>query len=107
LVAVFIPRGVIVVGLADTIERRCGEQIKAQGLSRDPVRSSQAYFVKVRGLRWLVCLVLLPLSGANRVWALPLLTVLCPSERFDEQRGRRHHTLTERAWQMLRLVGRW
>src|SRR5262245_59924937 len=52
-------------------------------------------------------MVLLPLSWANRVWALPFLTVLCPSERFYEQRGRRHQTLTERAWQMIRLVGRW
>ena len=106
-VAVFIPRGVVVVGLDDTIERRRGEQIKAKGIYRDPVRSSQAYFVKVSGLRWLACMVLLPLSWANRVWALPFLTVLCPSERFYEQRGRRHQTLTERAWQMIRLVGRW
>jgi len=107
LVAVFIPRGVVVVGLDDTIERRRGEQIKAKGIYRDPVRSSQAYFVKVSGLRWLACMVLRPLSWANRVWALPFLTVLCPSERFYEQRGRRHQTLTERAWQMIRLVGRW
>jgi len=107
LVAVFIPQGVVVVGLDDTIERRRGEQIKAKGIYRDPVRSSQAYFVKVSGLRWLACMVLLPLSWANRVWALPFLTVLCPSERFYEQRGRRHQTLTERAWQMIRLVGRW
>src|SRR5262245_40619284 len=35
-VAVFIPRGVVVCGLADTIERRRGEQIKAKGISRDP-----------------------------------------------------------------------
>ena len=33
--------------------------------------------------------------------------MLCPSERFYEQRGRRHQTLTERAWQMMRLVVRW
>jgi hypothetical protein len=107
VVAVFIPRGVVVVGLDDTIERRRGEQSKAQGISRDPVRSSQAYFVTVRGLRWLACMVLLPLSWANRVWALPCLTVLGPSERCYAQRGRCHQPLTERAWQMSRLVGRW
>ena len=84
VVAVCIPRGVVVVGLDDTIARRRGEQIKAQGISRDPGRSSQASFVKVSGLRWLACMVLLPLSWANRVWALPFLTVLCPSERFYE-----------------------
>jgi hypothetical protein len=107
LAAVFIPQGVIIFGLDDTIERRRGDQIKAKGIYRDPVRSSHAHFVKVSGLRWLACMVLLPISWAHRVWALPFLTVLCPSERFYAQHGRRHQTLTERAWQMIRLVVRW
>jgi hypothetical protein len=107
LVAVFIPRGMVVFGLDDTIERRRGEQITAKGIYRDPVRSSHTHFVKVSGLRWLACMVLTPLSWADRVWALPFLTVLCPSERFYEQRGRRHQPLTARAWQMIRLVVRW
>jgi DDE superfamily endonuclease len=107
LVAVFIPAGVVVFGLDDTIERRRGEQITAKGIYRDPVRSSHAYFVKVSGLRWLACMLLVPLSWADRVWALPCLTVLCPSERFYAQRGRRHQPLPERAWQMIRLLGRW
>ena len=38
---------------------------------------------------------------------MPFLTALCPSERFYAQRGRHHHTLTDRAWQMIRLVVRW
>jgi len=107
LVAVFIPQGVVVLGLDDTIERRRGEQITAKGIYRDPVRSSHSHFVKVSGLRWLACMLLSPLSWAERVWALPFLTVLCPSERFYEQHGRRHQPLTERAWQMIRLVVRW
>jgi hypothetical protein len=107
LVAVCIPQGVIVLGLDDTIERRRGEQITAKGISLDPVRSSHSHFVKVSGLRWLACMLLSPLSWAERVWALPFLTVLCPSERFYAQRGRRHQPLTERAWQMIRLVVRW
>jgi len=96
-----------VLGLDDTIERRRGEQIKAKGIYRDPGRSSHSHFVKVSGLRWLASMVLTPLTGVNRVWALPFLTVLCPSERFYEPQGRRHHTVTERAWQMIRLVVRW
>ena len=107
LVAVCIPRGVVVVGLDDTIERRRSEQIQAKGIYRDPVRSSHAHFVKVSGLRWLCCMVLTPIAWANRVWALPFLTALCPSERFYEQRGRCPQPLTARAWQMIRLVGRW
>ena len=35
------------------------------------------------------------------------MTVLCPSERFYAQRGRRHQTLLERAWQIIQLVRRW
>lgn len=107
LVAVFIPTGVVVFGLDDTIERRRGEQITAKGIYRDPVRSSHAHVVKASGLRWLACMVLAPLAWAERVWALPFLTVLCPSERFYAQRGRRHQPLTARAWQMIRLLGRW
>src|SRR5262245_14385836 len=107
LVAVCIPHGVVVLGLDDTIERRRGDRITAKGIYRAPVRSSHTHFVKVSGLRWLACMVLAPLSWADRVWALPCLTVLCPSERFHEQRGRRHQPLTARAWQMMRLVVRW
>jgi DDE superfamily endonuclease len=107
LVAVFIPSGVVVFGLDDTIERRRGDHITAKGIYRDPVRSSHAHVVKASGLRWLGCMLLTPIAWANRVWALPFLTVLCPSERFYAQRGRRHHTLLERAWQIIRIVRRW
>jgi hypothetical protein len=107
LVAVFIPRGVVVFGLDDTIERRRGDQITAKGIYRDPVRSSHTHVVKASGLRWLACMVLAPLAWADRVWALPFLTALCPSERFYAQRGRRHQPLTARAWQLMRFVVRW
>jgi hypothetical protein len=107
LVAVFVPRGVVIFGLDDTIERRRGEHIAAKGIYRDPVRSSHSYFVKVSGLRWLGCLLLTPMPWAHRVWALPCMTVLCPSERFYEQCGRRPQTLVERAWQMMQLIVRW
>ena len=68
-VAVCIPADGIVFGLADTIERRRGAHMAAQGISRDPVRSSHAHFGKGSGLRWLGCLWLPPLAWANRVWA--------------------------------------
>jgi hypothetical protein len=107
LVAVFVPRGVVVFGLDDTIERRRGARIQAKGIYRDPVRSSRAHFVKVSGLRWLCCMLLTHMPWAQRVWALPFMTVLCPSARFYEQRNRHHRTLVERAWQIIRLVVRW
>jgi hypothetical protein len=107
LVAMFVPWGVVVFGLDDTIERRRGDHISAKGIYRDPVRSSQSHFVKVSGLRWLCCMLLTPMTWAGRVWALPFMTVLCPSERFYEQQGRRHQTLVERAWQIIHVVVRW
>ena len=107
LVAVFVPSGVVVFGLDETIERRRGAKIKAKGIYRDPVRSSRSHFVKVSGLRWLGCMLLTPMRWANRVWALPVMTVLCPSEHFYEQRGRRAQTLVQRAWQMIHVVVRW
>ncbi len=52
-------------------------------------------------------MLLVPITWANRVWALPFMTVICPSERFYEQLGRRHQSLIERAWQIIKVVRRW
>jgi hypothetical protein len=82
LVAIFSPGWQdLVFGLDDTIERRRGKQINAKGIYRDSVRSSHSHFVKVSGLRWLCCMLLTPMAWANRVWALPFMSVLCPSLR--------------------------
>jgi len=106
-VAVFVPRGVVLFGLDDTIERRRGKQMTAKGIYRDPVRSSPTHVVKASGRRWLGCMLLTPIAWANRVWALPCLPVLCPSERCYAPRGRGHHTMRERSWQIIQLVRRW
>ena len=107
LVTCFAPQGELVLGLDDTIERRRGDQINAKGIYRDPVRSSHAHFVKASGLRWLCCMLLVKVSWAGSIWGLPFLTVLCPSERYHTDRGRRHQKLPERARQMMRLLARW
>jgi hypothetical protein len=107
LLTCFAPAGELVFGLDDTIERRRGEHITAKGIYRDPVRSSQAHFVKASGLRWLCCMVLTQVSWAGSTWGLPFLTVLCPSARYHTERGRRHQKLTERARQIIRLLTRW
>jgi DDE superfamily endonuclease len=107
LVATFGPKGELVFGLDDTIERRRGAKIKAKGIYRDPVRSSHSHFVKASGLRWLCCMLLVKISWAESVWALPFLTVLCPSERYHAVRGRSHQSLIERAWQIIQLVRGW
>src|SRR2546423_1131742 len=107
LVNAFVPEGALVFALDDTIERRRGAQIKAKGIYRDPVRSSHSHFVKASGLRWLSLRLTVRIPWAERVWAWPVLTALCPSERYYEERGRRHKKLTTWARQMLRQVKRW
>lgn len=107
LVKTFVPTGPIIMGLDDTIERRRGAKIRAKGIYRDPVRSSQSHFVKASGLRWLSLMLLTPIPWAKRVWALPFLTALCPSERYYEKRVRGHKKLTDWARQMLFQVQRW
>lgn len=52
-------------------------------------------------------MLLVPIPWVGRVWALPFLTPLCPSERYYEGYGRAHRPLTERARQALRIVQRW
>jgi len=107
LVQTFLPHGRLVFGLDDTIERRRGDHITAKGIYRDPVRSSHSHFVKASGLRWLSLMLLAPVSWADRVWAFPFLSVLCPSERYYQDRGRSHQSLLDRAQQMLHLLARW
>src|SRR4051794_27387488 len=107
LLTTFVPSGPLVLGLDDTIERRWGARISALGIYRDPVRSSDSHFVKASGLRWLSLMLLAPIPWAGRVWALPFLTCLAPSERYDQQQGGRHKKLTDWARQMLFRARRW
>ncbi len=89
------------------MERRTGAKIAAKGVYRDAVRSSHSHFVKATGLRWVSLMLLVSIPWATRVWALPFLTALAPSERYDAERGRRHKALTDWAWQLLLVVRRW
>lgn len=97
----------LVCGIDETIERRWGHKIAARGIYRDPVRSSKSHFVKTSGLRWISVMLLTPIPWAQRIWALPIMTVLAPSERYYETRGRKPKTLTERARQMIKQLRRW
>jgi DDE superfamily endonuclease len=107
LLDAFAPKGPLLLGLDDTIERRRGKRISAKGIYRDPVRSSKGHFVKASGLRWLSLMLLVPIPRAGRVWALPFLTALAPSERHRGERGRRHKALTDWARQMVLQARRW
>jgi hypothetical protein len=52
-------------------------------------------------------MLLVPVPWARRVWALPFLSVLAPSERYFAKRGKRHKKITDWARQMLLLLRRW
>ena len=107
LIAAFVPAGPVVLGIDDTVERRRGKRISAKGIYRDPVRSSKGHFVKASGLRWLSLMLLAPIPWAGRVWALPFLTALAPSERYCREQGRRHKKLTDWARQLALQARRW
>jgi hypothetical protein len=93
LIDTLVPAGPVVIGLDDTLERRWGAKIKARGIYRDPVRSSDSHFVKASGLRWL-SLMLLP----EIPWA---------SERYARKHKQRQKKLTDWGRQVMLQVKRW
>jgi DDE superfamily endonuclease len=97
----------LVFGLDETIERRRGTKIKAKGIYRDPVRSSHSHFVKCSGLRWMSLMLLVNIPWAGRIWALPFLSALAPSERYCKEQGKPHKKITDWARQMIFQLSRW
>jgi hypothetical protein len=108
LIKAFVPSGApVVIGLDDTIERRWGPKISARGIYRDPVRSSKGHFVKASGLRWLSAMLLVRVPWADRIMALPFLTLLAPSKRFYTGKSRAPKTLLDWARQAALQIHRW
>src|SRR5205085_2631709 len=108
LISAFVPSGPVVIGEDETLERRRGAKIAGKGSYRDAARASKTHCAKAAsGLRWVCMMLLVPLPGAQRVWALPFLTVLAPSERYHQTRGQRHKSVTDWARQMILRVRRW
>lgn len=111
LVKAFVAKGKpLVFGIDEHVERRWGPKIKKRGIYRDAVRSSASHFVKCSGLRWM-CLMLLTELPWLRLssWALPVLTALCPSERYWKERPqpRGHKTLMDWASQIMMWLARY
>jgi hypothetical protein len=108
LVAAFISAGVpLILGADETLERRRGAKIKAKGIFRDAVRSSQKYTNYSSGLRWVSMMLLVSLPWSDRMWALPFLTVLAPSPKTNAANGKRHKTSIDWVGQMIGAVRRW
>jgi hypothetical protein len=108
LVTAFVPPGSpLIVAADETLERRQGAKITAKSVFRDAVRSSQKHPVTSYGLRWVSLALLVPVPWSRRVWALPFLTVLAPSEKTNRANSKRHKTSIEWVMQMLSQVRRW
>src|SRR5579864_3316153 len=107
MLAHFDTGGPLVFGLDETIERRRGEKISAKGIYRDGVRSSKSHMVTASGLRWVSLMWLTRVPWAERIWALPVLTALAPSERYYEARGRKPKKRTDWARQLVFQLRRW
>ena len=71
------------------------------------MRSSDSHLVKANGLRWVSLMWLAFIPWARRVWALPVLTALAPSERYYQRQGRRPKKLTDWARQIILQLRRW
>ena len=97
----------LVFGIDETVERRWGRKIAAKGRYRDPVRSTDDQVVMTPGLQWVSLMLLTRIGWAGRHWALPFLTALVVSARYDRRKGRRHKTVTDYVQQMLVCLRRW
>ena len=107
LIQLLPPSFSIIILIDETIERRKGKKIKAKGVYRDAVRSSQSEVVKCFGLKWISMMLVVPLPWSSRPWALPFLTVLAPSKKANENGGKRHKTTIDWTTQMVLVVSKW
>lgn len=108
LIAAFVPADEpLVVAADETLERRRGPQISGLSCFRDAARSSRQNKVKSFGLRWVNMALLVTVPWSARVWALPFLSVLAPSQATNKAEGRRHKTSIDWVGQMISQVHRW
>ena len=107
LVTMFTATGPIIMGIDDTIERRKGKKIKAKGIYQRPSTLKSRTLCQGERLTRSRIMLLVEIPWAQRVWALPFLTALAPSERYSQQHKFRHKKLVDWARQMMLQVRRW
>ena len=107
-IAAFVPAGVgLTFAIDETLERRWGRKIRIRGHYRDPLASSKERSVSTSGIRWIVLALVVTVPWASRPWALPILSLPCPTPKVSLKLGRRHKTVAERARQMIACLRRW
>jgi hypothetical protein len=99
--------GPVLLAGDDTVDEHPGDRVYGKGCHRDAVRSSHRFTAFRWGHKWLVVAVLVPLPFTRRYWALPILIVLCRTEKEDLAHGRRHRTPARRLRQLLLVLRRW
>lgn len=97
----------VLVAVDETLEKRRGRKIKAKGLYRDAVASSQSNVMTSYGLKWECMMLIVPLPWCKRPWALPFLSVIAPSKKSNEAAGRCHKTSLDWTRQMTCALSRW
>ncbi len=109
IVTTFVPSDApLLLVIDDTLERRYGRRVPYKARSHDAVRSSAGHTVTTRGIRWLCVCALVRVPWSGRPWALPVLTIPCPTPAVSRTLGkRRRRTLPERAEGVVRLIRRW
>lgn len=108
LVATFLaPEAPVQVVIDEHRERRWGPRLLKRGHYRDPLLSSKGRPVSTSGLRWICCMLLVPLPWTDRVWALPFLPILTTPPKVDAAAGRRHKTITVWTQQVVICLRRW
>jgi len=91
----------------DTLERRFGRRVADKARYHDPVRSSSGHVVTTSGIRWRCIGALVRVPWSRRHWALPFLTVPCPTPAVSARLGKRQRTVPARAATLIRLIRRW
>ena len=100
----------LVIAVDETIERRWGRKIAKRGIYRDAARSSVRHKITVSGLRWLVFALIIHPPWPTRVrWALPFLSMVCPSAKYFEAHSARAQPkkITHYTRQAVRRLMRW
>lgn len=108
VIAAFVPKGVgLTFAIDETLERRWGRKIRIRGHYRDPLASSKERSVSTSGIRWIVLALVVTVPWTSRPWALPILSLPCPTPKVSLKLGRRHKTIAQRARQIIACLRRW
>jgi hypothetical protein len=102
-----VAEGPVPLAADDTVSEHPGDKVYGKGCHRDAVRSSHNFTAFRWGHKWLVVAVLVRFPFTRRYWALPILVVLCKSEKDDKKNHRRHKTPAQVLRQLLLVLRRW